>query len=146
MMRIAATFRMHCEDDILRDRSANAEPPERAEFRVADTPWFWLALFGTVAVVALAIVGQKYAKRQLRLEMRYEHRMQAQTERAARAAGQPKRADEVEAPLSEQTAQPKATLTPLFALFGVMAVVGYVGLAFAWRQHVMPTETARSKP
>lgn len=114
--------------------AADSVSQPTAEFQVADSPWFWLALFSTVALVALVAVHQKYSKRQLRLEARYENRLKAQ---AARAEGsisedgpQP-----VELPVSARRAAPKATLIPLLALFGVGALAGYTGLILAFRRH-----------
>jgi hypothetical protein len=36
--------------------------------RLADSPWFWLCLFASAAVLALIAIGPKYRQREARLE------------------------------------------------------------------------------
>lgn len=105
----------------------------QVEFRFAESPWFWLALFGSVAIVGLTIVGQKYAKRQMRLEVRYQNRVQMQKDRQARAAGE--QIDRRGLPMSAIDARPRAALAPLVALFALLAATGYAGLFLSYRRH-----------
>jgi hypothetical protein len=117
-------------------------PKRRAEFRLGDSAWFWLALFGTVAVVGLVIVNQKYSQRQMRLELRYQNRVDVQARRRAVQAGQALPEEQKTTPISARAPEPRAGLAPLLALFGLMAALGYIGLAFAWRRHLVEQEQA----
>lgn len=40
----------------------------------AESPLFWLLLFGTMALVAIVVVGPKFSRRQSRLEANYQGR------------------------------------------------------------------------
>jgi heme exporter protein D len=100
-------------------------------FRLGDSPWFWLALFGTIAVLALLAISPKYARRQLRLESRHQHRLQARSRRPDQAPTTPRR----ELPAGARTDNPKATLVPLLAVFAMLAISGYLGLYFSHRRH-----------
>ena len=35
---------------------------------LADSPWFWLLLFGVMGLVAVIVVGPRFSRRQSRLE------------------------------------------------------------------------------
>ena len=55
-----------------------AEPTERTTpASLADSPWFWFALFGLMALAALVVVGPKFATRQSKLQQNYEGRRDA---------------------------------------------------------------------
>lgn len=57
---------------------------------LTDSPWFWLLLFGTMALIMLAAIEPKFARRQERLERMH----------ASRQSGRP---IEHGGPLSKQT-------------------------------------------
>jgi hypothetical protein len=44
---------------------------------LTDSPWFWAYLFGTAALVALALAGPKYGPRQAQIEREYQGRTRA---------------------------------------------------------------------
>ena len=44
---------------------------------LTDSPWFWAYLFGTAALVALAIVNPKFNVRQAQIEREYQGRLRA---------------------------------------------------------------------
>ena len=44
---------------------------------IADSPWFWAYLFGTAALIALALIGPKYQSRQAQIERQYQGRQRA---------------------------------------------------------------------
>lgn len=52
--------------------AAPIEPTPRE--RPLDSPWFWICLFASVAVVALVAIGPKYRQREARLESTFAMR------------------------------------------------------------------------
>ena len=51
--------------------------PEPKREPITDSPWFWLSLFLGMAVLGVAVIGPKYARRQQALERREEGRENA---------------------------------------------------------------------
>lgn len=43
-----------------------------------ESPWFWLLVFSTMALVAVVLIGPKFMRRQARLEQKLEGRVRAQ--------------------------------------------------------------------
>jgi len=90
-------------------------------FRPTDSPWFWGMAFSLMALVGLAAIAPKFARRQTRLEARFTGREQAAGERARRAAG----LDPVD--LAEDSREPAdeprriVPLWPLATAFGLAA-------------------------
>src|SRR3954465_7812428 len=41
---------------------------------VTDSPWFWVYLFATAALIALALIGPKFAARQAQIEREFQGR------------------------------------------------------------------------
>ncbi|HEX3871119.1 MAG TPA: hypothetical protein VHV77_11815, partial [Pirellulales bacterium] len=46
--------------------------------KATDSPWFWLLIFATAAVVGLAAIGPKHLRRQERLERMADQRARQQ--------------------------------------------------------------------
>jgi hypothetical protein len=89
-----------------------AKPP------ISDSPLFWMFLFGLVALVAVTVVGPRYARRQGQLQQKYEAR--EQIARQAAEPGGPATGQEV-APVQPVT---PPTLRPLsLALAGFLAII-----------------------
>jgi hypothetical protein len=44
---------------------------------ITDSPWFWAYLFGTAALVALALASPKFGQRQVQIEREYQGRTRA---------------------------------------------------------------------
>ena len=44
---------------------------------ITDSPWFWVYLFGTAALIALALLTPKYGPRQAQLEREFQGRQRA---------------------------------------------------------------------
>jgi hypothetical protein len=82
---------------------------------ITDSPWFWLCLFSGAALLAIAAIGPKYARRQERIERKFQMREHV-VER--RAAGDTNPEDDVFTP-PERIA---ATLWPIAALLAVVFV------------------------
>src|SRR5438876_8971100 len=87
---------------------------------ITDSPWFWVYLFTTAALIALALIGPKFAARQAQIEREFQGRQRA----AQNTHGQ-----EPSGVLStaERTL---ITLRPLF--FGLAAITTVAWIVF-WR-------------
>ena len=44
---------------------------------ITDSPWFWAYLFGTAALIALALAGPKFGSRQAQIEREFQGRQRA---------------------------------------------------------------------
>jgi hypothetical protein len=89
---------------------------------ITDSPWFWAYLFGTAALVALALAGGKYGPRQAQIEREFQGRQRA----AQNIHGQ-------EPDVALSTAQ--RTLVTLRPLFIALAVITAGAWLVFWRQH-----------
>jgi hypothetical protein len=87
---------------------------------LADSPWFWVCLFGGAALLVLAYMGPKYAERQTGIERRYEARQRI----AAGKAQEP--VDPAPKPLI-------VTLRPLVIIFGGLLLMGAAMLIWKHR-------------
>ena len=87
---------------------------------ISDSPWFWAYLFTTTALVALALIGPKFAARQSQIEREYQGR-----QRAAQNQGGQTPSGELSS--AERTL---ITLRPLF--LGLAAVTTVAWIVF-WR-------------
>ena len=66
---------------------ANASTPEDGKRgSLTDSPWYWLGLFGTAALVALVVIGPKFERRQQRLELQSDVRERIWRERVEEPA------------------------------------------------------------
>jgi hypothetical protein len=90
---------------------------------ITDSPWFWAYLFATAALIALALIGPKYAARQAQIEREFQGRQRA----AESAQGR-----EPSGYLSSAE-QTLITLRPLF--LGMAAVTITAWIVF-WRKHI----------
>ncbi|HEY1602625.1 MAG TPA: hypothetical protein VGG64_23680 [Pirellulales bacterium] len=105
------------------DVEKHVNPPERRP--ITDSPWFWLVLFGSSALVAIVVVSPKYAYRQARLE-----RMNSTREQIAR--GQVAEALETADPDALITDLPRDssrqfTLGPLATALALLLALAAVG-------------------
>lgn len=90
---------------------------------IADSPWFWLLLFGGMGLLLLTVIEPKFIQRQERIE-----RMQQSRQHARPAAGEQTR-DLANAPVWQPTR--RVSLRPLMLfLAGVLlvAIIVLVGL------------------
>jgi hypothetical protein len=68
---------------------------------LTDSPWFWLGLFAAMALVGLAVIGPKFARRSQRLETQQRVREQVWREKAempAAGSGIRRNFDSVDSP------------------------------------------------
>jgi hypothetical protein len=93
-----------------------------AQRPITDSPWFWAYLFGTAALIALALAGPKFGPRQAEIERQFQGRQRA----TQNAAGQQ---PSVDLSTAEGT---RITLRPLFF---VLAAVTMVAWLVFWRTH-----------
>jgi hypothetical protein len=92
-------------------------PPPRS---AADSPWFWAYLFTTSALIALAVIGPKFARRQAQIEREFQGR-----QRAAQAINGQQPTGELST--AERT---MVTLQPLFLGVAAMTTIAWI---FFWR-------------
>lgn len=87
---------------------------------ISDSPWFWAYLFGTAALIALALAGPKFGPRQAQIEREYQGRTRA----AQNLNG-------VEPNLEMSSAERTLiTLRPLF--LGLAALTSVAWIVFWW--------------
>jgi hypothetical protein len=91
-----------------------------SEHHPLESPWFWLLVFSTMALVAVLLIGPKFMRRQARLEQKLEGRVRAQQEFDLEAP----------APLGERGGGENdlVTVGPLAGFLGVLAAVAW----FQW--------------
>lgn len=61
------------------DQSRSTAPSKTP---LAESPWFWLALFAGMALFALVVIQGKYTRRQGRIDQRYVDKLEAQQQAA----------------------------------------------------------------
>lgn len=99
---------------------------------VTDSAWFWVYLFATAGLIALALVGPKFSARQAQIEREFQGRQRAaQQAHAQEPTGQLSTAGET-----------LITLRPLF--WGLATVTAIAWLVF-WRTH-LKRESASATP
>jgi hypothetical protein len=100
---------------------------------ITDSPWFWAYLFGTAALVALALAGSKYGPRQAQIEREFQGRQRA----AQNLNGQ-------EPNVGLSSAQ--RTLVSLQPLFLVLAAITAGAWLVFWRQHRRRQQQSSAPP
>ena len=95
-----------------------------------DSPWFWAYLFAVAGLIALGLIGPKFAARQAQIEREFQGR-----QRAAQQAQDQQPTGQLST--AEQTL---ITLRPLF--FGLAAITAIAWITF-WlgRSNVRPTDS-----
>jgi hypothetical protein len=83
---------------------------------ITDSPWFWAYLFTTAALIALALIGPKFAARQSQIEREFQGR-----QRAAQSA-------QGEEPIGELSTaeQTLITLRPLFLGLAAATIAAWI--------------------
>ncbi|MBW3597225.1 MAG: hypothetical protein KY475_08115 [Planctomycetes bacterium] len=110
----------------------NASAPRRPP--LSDSPWFWVYLFATFALIVLTVMRPRVLERQAQLERKVQGRQRA----AEQAAGR-----EPQTPLSTPS-QTVIPLGPLFVLLGAAWIVSWIML---WRRRRgTPESPAPSSP
>ena len=101
--------------------------PERPNGKATDSPWFWIYLFSTFALVGLLLIQAKFVSRQSAIERKGLGRRMMLEQQADSGAKQEK--------ISAATKQPLQTvsLRPLILLLAAAICVGWIVF---WSQHV----------
>src|SRR5690242_17935997 len=95
-------------------------PPVRRP--MTDSPWFWAFLFSTAALLALAVIGPKFAQRQAHIEREFQGRQRAAENLNNREP-------------TVGLSSPGQTLITLQPLFFALAAVTMVAWMVFWRKH-----------
>jgi hypothetical protein len=95
-----------------------------------DSPWFWVCMFATAALVALAAIGPKYTLRQAQIEREFQGRQRA----AQNVQGQ--------AP-SGQLSTPQQTLITLRPLFYAFAALISIAWFLFWQHQYHSKRSSR---
>jgi hypothetical protein len=104
---------------------------------LTDSPWFWIYLFGTAALIALALIGPKFGPRQAQIEREYQGRTRA----AQNLNG-------VEPDLAMSSAERTLiTLRPLFLGLAAITSLGWIIFWWTRRAHCeSPRENVALNP
>lgn len=98
---------------------------------ISDSPWFWAYLFGTFALIALALAAPKFSRRQVQIEREAQGRQRA----AQNLNGQ-----EPSVEMSD-VGQTQVTLQPLFVGMAGLTILSWV--VFWWtRRRRQPISAA----
>lgn len=101
--------------------------------RITDSPWFWAYLFGTAALIGLALVGPKYGPRQAAIEREFQGR-----QRAAQSLNR-------QTPNVEMSSLERMMIT-LRPLFLALAGVTMVAWLIFWWTHGSRTASGGRQP
>jgi hypothetical protein len=108
--------------------------------RLTESPWFWVYLFGTAALIGMFLIGPKadqvqaqrdgnFTRRQASLERQASLQRNAETQLAAASVEEAPLPD---LELPEEEADRYVDFTPFYLVFGVVTVVAWVML---WREY-----------
>ena len=104
---------------------------------------FWLLLFGSTALIMLAVIEPKFAKRQERLERMSQSRTRAAQNIAAGDA-KPRDPDDAETPRWEAARRP--TLQPLILFIGFVVLASSLAMRFTvGRRATRPSQSEDTK-
>ena len=95
---------------------------------LTDSPWFWVYLFGTAALIALALVAPKFGPRQAQIEREYQGRTRA---------AQNLNGVEPDLPMSSSE-RTLITLQPLFLALAGITSLGWIVFWWTRRAHRRP--------
>ncbi len=106
----------------------------KAETRPAtDSPWFWVCMFATAALIGLAAIAPKYTLRQAQIEREFQGRQRA----AQNVQGQ--------APTG-QLSTPQQTLITLRPLFYAFAALISIAWFLFWQHHIRRPQSLTPDP
>jgi hypothetical protein len=83
---------------------------------ITDSPWFWVYLFATAGLIALALIGPKFAARQSHIEREYQGRQRVTQNRAGQTPS-------IELSTAERTL---ITLRPLFIGLALVTIAAWI--------------------
>jgi hypothetical protein len=100
---------------------------------VTDSPWFWVLVFSLMALLALAVIGPKYGRRQAGMEVKYQARERIAEDQAAGNNLVGDARSEL-ATDRRELASPEDTLVPLWPLAAILVVVALVSYVMLIRR------------
>ena len=106
------------------DRTTSAVRPP-----LTDSPWFWVCMFATAALLGLTAAQPKYGRRQAQIEKQYQGREFSVRGRAGTESNQP-------------YSTPDDTLIGLGPLFWVFGIAVAIAWAAFWRQRFRQRSSA----
>jgi hypothetical protein len=124
----------------MKNETGTAE--NRPRDRLADSPWFWVCLFASVAVMGLVAIGPKYQQREARLETQLK--MRDHLSRGNHAAESSEASGDLQTNGSDGDGQDELLKTtgPLIWIL-VVVVVGAWGLLI-WSRRTVAAEPKRT--
>jgi hypothetical protein len=96
---------------------------------LTDSPWFWAYLFATAALIALALIGPKFAARQAQIEREFQGRQRATQQTHGHEP-------------SGQLSTAERTLITLRPLFLTLAAITITAWIIFWRTQVTRHQNA----
>ncbi len=111
---------------------------------VTDSPWFWILAFSLAGLLALAVIGGKYSRRQTNIERNYQarervaQRVTAEAQ-AANNSGAASRTDDSEA--RREYASPGNRLVPIWPLAVLLTLVSIAAAGMLYRQRAKVRES-----
>jgi hypothetical protein len=101
---------------------------------LTDSPWFWVYLFTTAGLIALALATPKFSERQAQIEREYQG-----LQRVAQARGGQEPSGEL-----STTGRTLVTLQPLFLGLAAITIVAWIVF---WRKHLaVQNQPERKQP
>ena len=99
---------------------------------ITDSPWFWVLIFSVMGLLALAVIGGKYGRRQANIERQYQARERVAEKLAAE--NNPAAADRIENSDARRAyATPGDQLVPIWPLAILLGLVVVVAAAMLYR-------------
>ena len=119
---------------------------------ITDSPWFWMLIYSTVPLIGLALLSQKYAERQSRLERQYQGHLAAAEQKSQKLSredtvSKPDSSSTPEddsSPDSRQYSSPEDTIIPLAPLTLIFLAIACFAAVMLAREHRRRTGTQNS--
>ena len=104
---------------------------------ITDSPWFWVLIFSVMGLLALAVIGGKYGRRQANIERQYQARERVAEKLAAE--NNPAAADRIEdSDARREYATPGDKLIPIWPLAVLLGLFAVVAAAMLYRGRGRP--------
>ncbi len=99
---------------------------------ITDSPWFWVLAFSLMGLLALAVIGGKYNRRQANIERQYQARERVAEKLAAE--NNPAAAERIDHPNAHRAyATPGEGLIPIWPLAALLGLILFVAATMLYR-------------